>query len=220
MATKTKTRQRAGLTIDQLKGEALEAALEWGRERYEWDDMDSQQLSEQFQEVLDYEFGWPDMKVWWSLGYCQSDYVAIEGTVDFSDLCKKDEELQAKCKEMDLLAVFNDVNWDCPCSLRFSHDHYYAQKMDIDEPTYGWDGHPEHLQDAWESFTEWLNGRLKERLDAALSRLKKVGYAEIEYRWEDAYITDMLESNGDLFSPDGTEYDEEWEADDGEAEED
>ncbi len=56
-------------------------------ERFDWDD--AAVLTEDFKMQLA-ERGFPDVEVFWSLGYCQGDGVAFYGSVYPTDLKQKD----------------------------------------------------------------------------------------------------------------------------------
>lgn len=72
--------------FSELSEEAKEHALEeWRDKGYDFDDFDSQDLTEQFKETLK-EKGFYDPKVYWSLGYCQGDGVCFEGAIDPEEL--------------------------------------------------------------------------------------------------------------------------------------
>lgn len=73
-------------SITELSEEARKRVLEkW---RYEiWDDYDSDQLSDDFKEILS-ERGFTDPDVCWSLGHCQRDGVAFWGHLDAPEFFK------------------------------------------------------------------------------------------------------------------------------------
>ena len=57
-------RQKRGYRFEELSKAAKEVAREWFRKVYEWDQSDSDMLTEQFQQDLESQYGMSGMKVW------------------------------------------------------------------------------------------------------------------------------------------------------------
>ena len=103
----------------ELNRQAQEAAVAEEREdteRFDWDD--AAILTEDFKMQLA-ERGFPNVDVFWSLGYCQGDGVAFYGSVYPEDLKEKDKDAK---KFIEALEKAGDVS---SIGIRGENNHYH-----------------------------------------------------------------------------------------------
>ena len=184
----------------ELNRQAQEMAVAEEREdgeRFDWDD--AAILTEDFKMQLA-ERGFPNVDIFWSLGYCQGDGVAFYGSVYPEDLKEKDADarkfIEALEKAGDCLRI----------GITGENNHYHHWNSMTVEVEFEEDGEtlPPRLRIARpvlrEEFEEYLSDKVKE-----ISReLEKSGYAEIEYRYSDDAIRDELSEREHLYKKDGT----------------
>ena len=165
-------------------------------DRFDWDD--AAMLTEEFKMQLA-ERGFPDVKVFWSLGYCQGDGVAFYGNVYPEDLKEKDpqakEFIEALEGSGDVLSIW----------ITGENNHYHHWNSMTVEVEFEEEGEtlPPRLRIARpvlrEDFENYLDGKVKE-----ISReLEKSGYAEIEYVHDENTIRDELMERENLYEKDG-----------------
>ena len=163
----------------ELKKEAQDAAIAEERERPDrFDYDDAAILSEDFKMQLA-ERGFPDVKIYWSLGYCQGDGVAFYGTVYPEDLKEKDSQarefIEALEKAGDVLSIGIDGENN-------HYHHWNSMTVEIEFENESEDEDlPARLKIARPALRENLEEYLNERVKEISRELEKSGYAEIEY---------------------------------------
>ena len=133
------------------------------------------------------ERGFPNVEVFWSLGYCQGDGVAFYGSVYPEDLKEKDADAK---KFIEALEKAGDV---LSIGITGENNHYHhwnSMTVEIEFEDEDDETLPPRLRIArpvlCEEFEEYLSDKVKE-----ISReLEKSGYAEIEYRYSEDAIRD------------------------------
>lgn len=185
----------------ELKRESQDAAVADERERPErFDYDDAAILSEDFKIQLA-ERGFPDVKVYWSLGYCQGDGVAFYGSVYPEDLKEKDPEaarfIEALEKAGDVLSIgiMGDNN---------HYHHWNSMTVEVEFESETDDERlPARLKIARPVLRENLEEHLAERVKEISRELEKSGYAEIEHRYDEDAIRDELSERDHLYEKDG-----------------
>lgn len=186
----------------ELKKESQDAAVVEEREspdRFDYDD--AAILSEDFKIQLA-ERGFPDVKVFWSLGYCQGDGVAFYGSVYPEDLKEKDPQaakfIKALEKAGDVLSI----------AITGENNHYHhwnSMTVEIEfESETDDDEQPPRLKIARPVLRENLEEHLAEKVREISRELEKSGYLEIEYRYDESAIRDELLEREHLYEKDGT----------------
>ncbi len=186
----------------ELKKESQDAAVVEERtspDRFDYDD--AAFLSEDFKIQLA-ERGFPDVKVFWSLGYCQGDGVAFYGSVYPEDLKEKDSQaakfIKALEKAGDVLSI----------AITGENNHYHhwnSMTVEIEfESETDDDEQPARLKIARPVLRENLEEHLAEKVREISRELEKSGYLEIEYRYDESAIRDELLEREHLYEKDGT----------------
>lgn len=203
----------------ELSEEAKKRARDWGRER-EREDFDVDGMTELLLEVLDYEYGIdvsrttrkygsgktydrPDIE--WSFSYCQGDGVSFKGEVDiekliahgvpgceyFSHHAEKLAQLWRIAQVLEAVLLGDHPLW---WDIGFDRSNDYAR----DHAYVRWHCYEERTEDETRTL-DGLEAAMQDVLDAiyddACHRLKKIGYAEVEYRNSDEYVDEMLTNN-------------------------
>jgi hypothetical protein len=193
----------------ELKKEAQDAAVTEERERPDrFDYDDAAILSEDFKMQLA-ERGFPDVRVFWSLGYCQGDGVAFYGTVCPEDLKEKDSQaakfIEALEKAGDVLSI----------GIRGENNHYHHWNSMTVEIEFGNETEdedlPSRLKIARLALRENLEEYLAERVKEISRELEKSGYAEIEYAHDENAIRSELLERKHLYEKNGTRATDEFE---------
>jgi hypothetical protein len=186
----------------ELKREAQDAAVFEERtspDRFDY--TDAALLSEDFKIQLA-ERGFPDVEVFWSLGYCQGDGVAFYGSVYPEDLKEKDpqaaEFIEALEKAGDVLSI----------AITGENNHYHhwnSMTVEIEfESETDDDDLPARLKIARPALRENLEEYLAEKVKEISRELERSGYAEIEYRYAEETIRNDLIEREHLYEKDGT----------------
>lgn len=86
-----KKKKKEIFAFQELSPKAQEKAISNFRYKEEtWHDWDSEDLTEQFKQILDEDYGLgKDFKVYWSLSYSQGDGVCFEGWIDLGKFIEK-----------------------------------------------------------------------------------------------------------------------------------
>jgi hypothetical protein len=181
--------------------ESQDAAVADERERPErFDYDDAAILSEDFKIQLA-ERGFPDVEVFWSLGYCQGDGVAFYGSVYPEDLKEKDPEAARFIKALEKAGDVLSIN------ITGENNHYHhwnSMTVEIEfESETDDDEQPARLKIARPVLRENLEEHLSEKVKEISRELEKSGYAEIEYRYDENAIRDELLERDHLYEKDG-----------------
>jgi hypothetical protein len=185
----------------ELKSESQNAAVAAERtspDRFDYDD--AAILSEDFKIQLA-ERGFSDVKVFWSLGYCQGDGVAFYGSVYPEDLKEKDPQaakfIKALEKAGDVLSI----------AITGENNHYHhwnSMTVEIEfESETDDDEQPPRLKIARPVLRENLEEHLSEKVKEISRELEKAGYAEIEYKSDEETIRRDLSEREHLYEKDG-----------------
>lgn len=203
----------------ELSEEAQEFAISCERDnedRFDWDDAEF--LTEDFKMRLT-EYGFEDMEVFWSLGYCQGDGVAFYGRVDAENLKKKDSNIESLIEQIE--ASGDEISIEI--TGRNNHYHHWnsmTAEVEFENETDDEDL-PSRLKIALPVLREELEGYFGDKVKEISRELEKSGYAEIEYRYDENTIRHELSGCEHLYEKDGTramsefEFDE-WEKTTGE----
>ena len=222
-------RRRKGLSTAHPYGELSEAAKARAREVWRekaWDSVDSELLTEQFAEVLEYEFGIEarthpvkyakvtryEPEIEWSLSYCQGDGVSFKADVDiekivahgvpgceyFSPHAQKLAELWKAFQVLEAVADFELSLLSITIEPQHRHTH------DVTSILWEADGAIAEQRDLVYAVSDAMRDELNALYSAACRRLEKLGYAEIEYHDSDEYLDDELTANDHyLFTEEG-----------------
>ncbi len=187
--------------FSELGGEAQEFAVSQERDspdRFDWDDAEF--LTEDFKTQLA-EYGFSEMEVYWSLGYCQGDGVAFYGRVCSESLKEKDQT--AKC----LIAALEAAGDALCIEITGASGHYHhwnsmTVEIEFENETDDEDL-PARLKIARSVLREELEEYLAERVKELSRELEKSGYAEIEYACDEDAIRAGLSEREHLYEKDG-----------------
>lgn len=186
----------------ELKPEAQELAVSKERdspERFDWGDAEF--LTEDFKTQLA-EYGFEETEVYWSLSCCQGDGVAFYGRVLKESLKEKD------CKAKRLIAALEAAGDELFIEITGANSHYHhwnSMTVEIDFENESDDEDlPARLKIARPALRENLEEYLNERVKEISRELEKSGYAEIEYRYDEAAIREELREREHLYEKDGT----------------
>lgn len=188
--------------FSELKTDAKEFAVSQerdGPDRFEWDDAEF--LTEDFKTQLA-EYGFSQMEVYWSLGYCQGDGVAFYGRVHAESLKEKD------CKAKRLIDALHTAGNALYIEITGEGGHYHhsnSMTVEIEFENAGEDEDlPARLKIARPALREELEEYLADRVKEISRELEKSGYAEIEYAHDEAAIREELSEREHLYEKDGT----------------
>lgn len=185
----------------ELNKAAQDVAVEEEREnaeRFDWDDAGV--LTEDFKMQLA-ERGFPDVEVFWSLGYCQGDGVAFYGSVYPTDLKEKDPQakkfIEALEKAGDCLSI----------GISGENNHYHhwnSMTVEVEFECETDEQIPARLKIARPVLREDFESYLDEKVKEISRELEKDGYAEIEYRQSEEVVRAELPECKHLYEKDGT----------------
>lgn len=187
--------------FSELGGEAQEFAVSQERmrpDRFDWDDAEF--LTEDFKTQLA-EYGFSELEVYWSLGYCQGDGVAFYGRVCSESLKEKDQTAK---RLIDALEAAGDVLYIEITGEGGHYHHWNSMTVEIEFESETEDEDlPARLKIARPVLREELEEYLGERVKEISRELEKSGYAEIEYRHDEATIRAELSEREHLYEKDG-----------------
>ena len=168
-------------------------------DRFDWDDAEF--LTEDFKTQLA-EYGFSDVEVYWSLGYCQGDGVAFYGRVHPESLKEKDRDAKR------LIAALEAAGDEFYIEITGANSHYHhwnsmAVKIEFENETDDEDL-PARLKIARPVLRENLEEYLAEKVKEISRELERSGYAEIEYRYAEETIRSDLIEREHLYEKDGT----------------
>ena len=187
--------------FSELKREAQEFAVSQEQnssDRFDWDDAEF--LTEDFKTQLA-EYGFSELEVYWSLGYCQGDGVAFYGRVCSESLKEKDQTAK---RLIDALEAAGDVLY---IEITGEGGHYHHSnsmtvEVEFESETEDKDL-PARLKIARSVLREELEEYLGERVKEISRELEKSGYAEIEYACDKMKIREELLEREHLYEKDG-----------------
>lgn len=188
--------------FSELGGEAQEFAVSQERmrpDRFDWDDAEF--LTEDFKTQLA-EYGFSELEVYWSLGYCQGDGVAFYGRVCSESLKEKDQTAE---RLIDALEAAGDMLYIeiTGANGHYHHSNSMSVEIEFESETEDEDL-PARLKIARPVLREELEEYLGERVKEISRELEKSGYAEIEYRHDETTIRAELSEREHLYEKDGT----------------
>ena len=183
----------------QLSDKAKARARDWWRKDY-----DCPGLSELLETELRDHFGVTGCKLHYSLGYCQGDGVAFEGTPDLEEWAKHDQSIQMHLAKITLWCVANRA--DVPeiyVEIKHEGHYYHWNSMTVrveswygDVPYFELGSETSHDIDAeTESLVKELEDYLNEAVKKVSRELETIGYAEIEHQKSDEHIDEVLMDN-------------------------
>lgn len=199
-------------TYDELSDKAKDRARQWWMECRGPEDFDS--VVEDFKQICGiigiepkthevrlYGGGTrQDPNIWWSVGYCQSDFAAFEGRYTYEAGCvakikayaPQDECLHAIVKQ---LADIQKAHF-YQLAADVTYSDYYGVQLEVSKLKDDWAGVGteayQELKETFKRLNRWLYGLFRE---------------EDEYLSSDEYVTDAMEANGYTFREDGTRED-------------
>lgn len=185
----------------ELNKEAQDAAIEQEckcSERFDWDD--AAMLTEDFKMQLA-ERGFPEVEVFWSLGYCQGDGVAFYGSVYPTDLKEKDQRAKRFIEALEQAG-------DC-LSIGISgenghYHHWNSMTVEVEFEGETDEQIPARLKIARPVLREDFQSYLEEKIKEISRELEKSGYAEIGYRTSEEAVRAELPERDHLYEKDGT----------------
>lgn len=137
-----------------------------------------------------------DPNVWWSVGYCQSDFAAFDGRYSYKlgclaaikDYAPKDEKLHAIVADLRKAQALHGYR----LSARIKHHDYYGLQLEVSEgddenadvSAAAYTGIQEAIKDLW----RWLYDTLRR---------------EDEYQTSEEYVVEAIEANEYTFTEDG-----------------
>lgn len=204
-------RQLTVFSFTELNEEAKKEAVEQYRSRYSdrlFDECDCEMLKEYFEEEL-HGLGYEDMKVYFSLSYCQGDGVAFEG--ELIEINKVAKRLLNE-KEWALYEKLIEDNGVWGKIRLTNHGYYHWNSMDVEiesdiDNFYDWEIEEigQELYKAYIDLLKDLQNYMNSDIKDISKRLEKEGYEDIEYKESDEYIIETLENNDHIeFYEDGT----------------
>lgn len=180
----------------QAQNEAVAAECE-NAERFDWDD--TAILSEDFKMQLA-ERGFPDVEVFWSLGYCQGDGVAFYGTVYPEDLKAKDSRAAQFIKSLERAG---DVLSIAITGENNHYHHWNSMTVEVEFESEDDEHLPPRLRIARPVMRDQLEEYLAEKVKEISRELQKSGYDEIEYRTSEKAVREDLEIRDHLYEKSG-----------------
>jgi hypothetical protein len=199
-ATATRKRRR-GIPFERLSKAAKERAIEETQEFLNTD-LRVEEITEMFGEFLA-ERGFPDMKVYWSLSYCQGDGVAFEGSIDMDEIAKHDEYVVEQLARGVLLGVADDDwNWSGKITQHGNYSHAYSMDLELEwELTGLTDGDTTFEQ--LDEIARAIRDHLAEKIKSLSREMEDMGYKEIEYQTSEEMAKETIEANDYRFDRDG-----------------
>lgn len=197
--------------FDELNEEAQEFAVSRERDdadRFDWDDAEI--LTENFKYQLA-EYGFEDMEVYWSLGYCQGDGVAFYGRVWAENLKEKDSEICSLIRRIEASGdeIFIEITGK---NNHYHHQNSMTVEIEFENETDD-EELPSRLKIALPVWREELEGYLSDKVKEISRELERSGYAEIDYCYDDETIRLDLSERECLYEKDGTQIMTEFEFD-------
>ena len=193
-------------TFPELTGEAKEKAKEW----YLNDEMLSWELTNNYESDLSCIFPNSDLKVQWSLSYCQGDGVNIYGSVNMEDIFVLSQNAPAYNwidgylteKEIRTLRFYmseykNEVK--IPVNRRYSY--CMADSIDLAED-FRYELENMGIRDIRVSVLEKAERLVKQVFSQLCMEYEKQGYAEL-YEISDEDMEEICGSNGYYFLENG-----------------
>jgi len=198
MPTATKTRRAYRFGELGPKGKA--AAIEWYRRTYSDDPCDG--VSDLLESDLSDHYGVTGCEVAYSLGHCQGDGASFTGDPNLDVWAEHDEQLALRLNVLNALTALYSraLDWEfsepqLSVSIRRTSNHYYHEHSTT--LNLEWYDCPQDLPSPLEEAFDDLRTYLEEAVVKIGRDLAATGYAEIEYRDSDEYISEHLSGNDD-----------------------
>lgn len=195
--------QRVKYKLDELKPKARQSALEKvGESLYEG--FESSWLSDDMKMTLSEVYGMEDMKVFFSLNYCQGDGVAFSGQASFADLAKKDAHLKQMEDELDAMLLLrgDDLNYDLYVEIEH-RGHYSHWNSMVVQTSHGCYDMPADAELLVIEVASKLESYMDEKVKEISRRLEKEGYEQLEYERSEERCQEHIEANDLRFTEDG-----------------
>jgi hypothetical protein len=194
--------------FSELGKEAQAKAIkDWRNKGYAFGDSDAVTLTDKFKEELE-SYGFDDdVKIEWSLGYCQGDGVAFYGSIDLEKILPNHLGDFTKDEQRRLYWLNNEYGISIKTvrnSYGYRYSHAYTMDIDLycDYPT---DYRETELYD---EVLQKLEDIVLNDIQSLSLKLEREGYKFIERMESDEVIREFFEYNDDCyeFTGDGTLY--------------
>lgn len=166
-------------------------------ESFDWDD--AAMLTEDFKMQLA-ENGFPDVEVFWSLGYCQGDGVAFYGSVYPENLKEKDPQAR---KFIEALEKAGEVISFGISGENNHHHHWNSMSIEVEFESDDDEHLPPRLQIARPVMREQLEEYLSEKVKEISRELERSGYGQIEYKTSESAVREHLAGRDHLYAKSG-----------------
>ncbi len=211
-------------TFEELSDAAKKKALDYYR-NLQHEHFDSDNLTDQFKDLLK-ERGFSErVEVWWSLGSCQGDGVAFSGSIRLEEFFKwagsdehpeYTERMKEAVKKFSLLGPY--VRVVVTHEGRYYHWNSMEVELQYDEDEIktasgraarhgpkDWRPRQEKLADLTGLIPEFQK-YMEQWVKDTSKELEKYGYAEIEYQASDDYVREFIDANDFEFYEDGSPF--------------
>ena len=194
----TITREYTVYSYSELSEEAKEKVREW----YIDDNDRCYMLSDCWNASLEYDFIYSDLKVQWSLNYCQGDGVNIYGKLKLSDMMDKIDFKHYTKKEIRFIEwVIKEYN---PVITLPQNDHYaycMADRIDLESDLL-WEMKYNGIKNIKRDVLEKLNNDIIAYFENLCGHLEMSGY-EYLYEPDEEEIIEACEANDWKFTEEG-----------------
>ena len=194
----TITREYTVYSYSELSEEAKEKVREW----YIDDIERCYSLSDCWNEYLTYEFRRSDLKVQWSLNYCQGDGVNVYGKLMLSDMMNKIDFEPYTTKEFRFIEwVIKEFN---PEITLLQNDHYgycMADRINLESDLL-WEMEYNGIKNIKRDVLEKLNNDIMAYFENLCSQWETSGY-EYLYEPDEEEIIEACEANEWKFTEEG-----------------
>ena len=164
-------------------------------------DEDCDYLEDEYVDRLS-SFGIDDVKLEYSVGFCQGDYASFNGNIGWDDsvtFLKSFDDLDGEIDEICKLIDSEKINlWGEICNNRYSMELELEYEIDVDD-----EDEFRILDDMVYKFIEKYKYRILEGLYGIANEFYDKCRDEYLYQISDRYIIDMIESNEYRFFEDG-----------------
>ena len=178
--------------IDELDNIAyLDAIEDMRNEGWTWQDYDTDILTDYFEVILEEDYAIVPEDLYWSLGYCKSDYVQIYKAY-IEDWDKFFAGLMEFYSDD---SVLNGLDAETIENLKLALGGIYKNRID---------GNSYYLETDKEE--ELLDELIKETghyLEHIAQQLSEIGYNEIDYKYSEEYLKETALANDLYFTEKG-----------------
>lgn len=193
--------------FSELSKEAQAKAIEnWRSKGFAFDNCSVNILTHKFREELE-SYGFDDVRVEWSLSYCQGDGVAFYGSIDLEKILPKhvDDFTKDELRRLYWLNKEFGVSIETvrnSYGYRYSHANTMDVNIDCDYNIYY--RHTEQYNEVLQKLEEVVLNDIQ----SLSHKLEREGYEFIERMESDEVIREFFEYNDDCyeFTEDGTLY--------------